>query len=365
MNNTKIINLKLDLNKRLIFISDIHGNLKLFKDLLNKLSFDENDYLFILGDIIEKSYDNLSILDYIMELNLKDNIFILCGNCDNVLSYMISNVDDGLLKYYAIKKKNTILLDFARGENITINNDSNMEELCEMFYLKYKKYYDFILNLPHIYNINNKIYAVHGGINDIDNISLNSLDVMKNDNFYLNTNSSKMIQIVGHFPVINYDSKIPSLNPIIDLSKKIISIDGGVSVVPWYQLNALIIDNLKNLNITYEYIDDFKLVKVKSSFNSSSINTNLLNITHKEVKVDIKDEDEDFYIAYYNNIKLYILKECLLKDNYVFNAFNYFHSLIKNELVSLIYKGKNLSIIKKDGIIGLCYSKYLGDYNEG
>lgn len=362
MNSTKIVNLNLDLNKRLIFISDIHGNLKLLKKILDKVNFNNNDYLFILGDIIEKSYDNLSILDYIMELNLKDNVYILCGNCDNVLSYMINNVDDKLLKYYALKKKNTILLDFARKENVLVDENSNMEELCNLFYLKYKKYYDFILNLPHIYNINNKIYAVHGGINNIDDISLNSLDVMKNDNFYFDSNKSKILQIVGHFPTINYDGKIPNVNPIIDLNKNIISIDGGVSVVPWYQLNALIIDNLNDLNISYQYVDDFNKTRVISDF--KSFNTDLLNITHKEVKVNIIFEDDDFYTAYYNDIKLYILKECLLKDNYVFNAFNYFHNLKLNEIVSLVYKGKNLSIIKKNGIIGLCYTKYLEDNYE-
>lgn len=355
----KIKYLDLDLNRRILFASDIHGNYKLFDALLKKINFNNLDYLFIIGDMIEKSDYNLDTLDYFMDLDKKENVFILCGNCDNVLSYMIKDVDDLRLKHYAFDLKHTILLEFAKKMNILLDQSSNMEELCHLFYDKFRKYYDFILNLPHCIIVNNKLCVVHGGISSLDEISNNALDLMKNDNFYEQGFTPKLIEIVGHYPVINYEHQIPSLNPIIDLNKKIISIDGGMSVLPWSQLNMLILDNLKNFNFSYEYIDHYQTVVVKHK--ESNLNHNSFNVT-KKIEVKILEEDNDFFIVKYQNYRLYVLKNNLIKkDNryFVYNAFNYFHNLDEGEHVSLVYKGSNLSIVKKNGILGLCHTKSL------
>lgn len=355
----KIKYLDLDLKRRILFASDIHGNYKLFDALLKKVNFNNLDYLFIIGDMIEKSDYNLDTLDYFMDLDKKENVFILCGNCDNVLSYMIKDVDDLRLKHYAFDLKHTILLEFAKKMNILLDQSSNMEELCHLFYDKFRKYYDFILNLPHCIIVNNKLCVVHGGISSLDEISNNALDLMKNDNFYEQGFTPKLIEIVGHYPVINYEHQIPSLNPIIDLNKKIISIDGGMSVLPWSQLNMLILDNLKNFNFSYEYIDQYQTVVVKHK--ESNLNHNSFNVT-KKIEVSILEEDNDFFIVKYQNYRLYVLKNNLIKkDNryFVYNAFNYFHNLDEGEHVSLVYKGSNLSIVKKNGILGLCHTKSL------
>ena len=290
----KIKYLDLDLNRRILFASDIHGNYKLFDALLKKVNFNNLDYLFIIGDMIEKSDYNLDTLDYFMDLDKKENVFILCGNCDNVLSYMIKDVDDLRLKHYAFDLKHTILLEFAKKMNILLDQSSNMEELCHLFYDKFRKYYDFVLNLPHCIIVNNKLCVVHGGISSLDEISNNALDLMKNDNFYEQGFTPKLIEIVGHYPVINYEHQIPSLNPIIDLNKKIISIDGGMSVLPWSQLNMLILDNLKNFNFSYEYIDQYQTVVVKNK--ESNLNHNSFNVT-KKIEVSILEEDNDFFIV--------------------------------------------------------------------
>lgn len=306
----KIKYLDLDLNRRILFASDIHGNYKLFDALLKKVNFNNLDYLFIIGDMIEKSDYNLDTLDYFMDLDKKENVFILCGNCDNVLSYMIKDVDDLRLKHYAFDLKHTILLEFAKKMNILLDQSSNMEELCHLFYDKFRKYYDFVLNLPHCIIVNNKLCVVHGGISSLDEISNNALDLMKNDNFYEQGFTPKLIEIVGHYPVINYEHQIPSLNPIIDLNKKIISIDGGMSVLPWSQLNMLILDNLKNFNFSYEYIDQYQTVVVKNK--ESNLNHNSFNVT-KKIEVSILEEDNDFFIVKYQNYRLYVLKNNLIK----------------------------------------------------
>ena len=65
-------------------ISDIHGNLTTFKNLLKTINFSfENDELFLLGDYVDWGKESLNTLLYIMDLDEKyENIHILIGNHD-------------------------------------------------------------------------------------------------------------------------------------------------------------------------------------------------------------------------------------------------------------------------------------------
>ena len=79
LKNTKVMHINVPTDKRLIFVSDIHGDLDVFKEGLNKINFSNDDYLFILGDIYEKGSlgENIKMIRYIMELSKQKNIFIL------------------------------------------------------------------------------------------------------------------------------------------------------------------------------------------------------------------------------------------------------------------------------------------------
>ena len=56
-------NVNFEEGKRIIVVSDIHGDLTTFKNLLNKCEYNENeDYLIILGDILEKGNEILDTI---------------------------------------------------------------------------------------------------------------------------------------------------------------------------------------------------------------------------------------------------------------------------------------------------------------
>ena len=65
-------------------ISDIHGHLKLFKDMLEKIEFDyKTDELYLLGDYVDWGPDSIETILFVMELDKKyDNIHVLIGNHD-------------------------------------------------------------------------------------------------------------------------------------------------------------------------------------------------------------------------------------------------------------------------------------------
>ena len=88
---TKVKRLNLDYHKRLIFVSDIHGDISSLKEGLEKINFNKDDYLFIIGDIIEKGDlgKNLETLRYVMELSKNNNVFPMSGNCDEVFRFIL------------------------------------------------------------------------------------------------------------------------------------------------------------------------------------------------------------------------------------------------------------------------------------
>lgn len=58
--------------------SDLHGYpLEKFRDLLAKAHFTDNDYCFVLGDVIDRGPDGVKLLDWLM---LQPNIQLIMGN---------------------------------------------------------------------------------------------------------------------------------------------------------------------------------------------------------------------------------------------------------------------------------------------
>ena len=109
---TRVSHLNLDSSKRMIFMSDIHGDIKLFKESLAGVNFSNDDYLFVIGDLIEKGDlgDNLKMLDYLIELNQEDNVFLMAGNCDEVFRFILPPVEEKKFLYYALDKKKSVIV---------------------------------------------------------------------------------------------------------------------------------------------------------------------------------------------------------------------------------------------------------------
>lgn len=58
-------------------MSDIHGNLKAFNDILKQIDFKPSDELYILGDVIDRNDGGIDILKWVMET---ENTHMLMGN---------------------------------------------------------------------------------------------------------------------------------------------------------------------------------------------------------------------------------------------------------------------------------------------
>jgi serine/threonine protein phosphatase 1 len=76
-------------------ISDLHGYpLENFQDLLEKAGFSDNDYCFILGDVIDRGEDGVQLLEWLM---YQPNIQLLLGNHEAMLlscDFLFEQIDE-------------------------------------------------------------------------------------------------------------------------------------------------------------------------------------------------------------------------------------------------------------------------------
>lgn len=73
-------------------IGDLHGRFDLFQLLLEKIAFDPSqDKLYVLGDVIDRNYGGIQILQYIM--THKHSCYLIEGNHESQFIYMYSAYD--------------------------------------------------------------------------------------------------------------------------------------------------------------------------------------------------------------------------------------------------------------------------------
>ncbi|MCL2371932.1 MAG: metallophosphoesterase [Defluviitaleaceae bacterium] len=180
--------------KRVICISDIHGEIDLFKRLLGMIDFCDDDVLILPGDIYTKGSHPHDTLKYCIKLDENPNVHILRGNAD------------------------------WGGDDVSQQENQWLDAL------------------PDIIESDEYIF-VHSGLNAGALEEQPSAKSVKFNNFMETAGKFDKWVVVGHWPTAMYCHEIPCANPIINQEKKIISIDGGNVLKPDGQLNAFIISS--------------------------------------------------------------------------------------------------------------------------
>lgn len=354
----KIEHIKLDKNRRILCISDIHGGLDLFKNLLKKVNFNNNDYLFIIGDIIEKGPNSLETLQYIIELSKQDNVFVLIGNNDFALINILNNEKIDKYPNY-LEKCNSIYHDFEKYFNIKIKTKDDILIINELIRTTFKNEINFIMNLPTIIETDNLLFA-HASITDYNNINnLDYKEVTKYDYFMRKDFFLPKRLIVGHYPSVAYCDKHCTLRPITDYNKNIVSIDGGYTAKIGGQLNCYIIDNENNLNESYDYVDDLKEVRVLT--NDPGKTATILAIWDRE-DFEVIEKKEKTSICKVNGVITQIPNDFVyFQDNkyYCADFTNEILPIIKNEIIKLVIKYDDYWFCKKGDVLGFVHKDNL------
>ena len=101
-------------------VSDIHGYMNLFLKGLEEINFSDDDYLYVIGDAIDRGPDGIRLLRYIKE---KDNMDLLIGNHEYL---MLNSVSFRGLPF-CTGSESTLWLDY-NGGNITFEAYKELKE---------------------------------------------------------------------------------------------------------------------------------------------------------------------------------------------------------------------------------------------
>lgn len=86
--------------KEIYAVSDLHGQYELFRRLLQKINFNHNDYMYVLGDVIDRGPKSVQLLQSIMST---PNMELLIGNHEFMMlkalnpDGTVNNIEDFLL----------------------------------------------------------------------------------------------------------------------------------------------------------------------------------------------------------------------------------------------------------------------------
>ena len=173
-------------------LSDLHGQYDKFMDMLKLIKFNDNDKMYILGDIFDRGPDPLKILDYII---CKKNIDFIPGNHEYMFLEFYNTYDARLWSYNGGRTTMTQLM--KRGED----------------YLK--ALYDYLTKLP-LVKVHDKFILTHAGLylpKNQNQYTLQEILSLQNAEFNLwsrsNINNERQYKdytvICGHTPTLYVD----------------------------------------------------------------------------------------------------------------------------------------------------------------
>jgi protein phosphatase len=253
---------------RICFISDIHGNLKLLKELLSKIDLSDGDFLVFGGDYINRGGQSADTLRFIRELSVRKNTFVLKGNLERLADwYMLWGEPEHIIPHFS-DHKNNLFCELARECGYENVNFGNFYEIRTLLSEKYADYLKYLRELPLALETEDFIF-VHAGISESGTLhDSTEQEILKNDGYLAHgkNNTGKWV-VVGHIPVWNVPESKNTNNPVIFEGRKIIGTDGGNCVKNFSQLNALIIGKGKHgISFKNVFADDSPVIKASSDF---------------------------------------------------------------------------------------------------
>ncbi|WP_026677676.1 metallophosphoesterase family protein [Fictibacillus gelatini] len=208
--------------KRTLAISDIHGELKKFEQLLEKVNYNSSvDQLILLGDYVDRGEDSSGVVEKVIQLK-ENGAVVLKGNHDDMLvramngdkkvwdNWTIRNGGQSTLKSYQYS------LSIEQGEIIATVNEHTKSELME-------EHKTFLENLDYFYETDDYIF-VHGGVHPTTPIQETDPYVLIwiREEFHNGYNGDKTV-IFGHTPTNSFHD----CSDVYFADNKIIGIDGG------------------------------------------------------------------------------------------------------------------------------------------
>lgn len=281
--------------RRVLCVSDIHGNLPLLKGLLDKAAFAPEDVLIVLGDILERNEGSLETLRYVIELSKNYTLYSVLGNCDNLVLDFVDEYGDLPDAFFARWLGNlgprSALNQMAAEAGVSLARPEDYPAARRKLKTAFREELDFLRAMPHIL-VNDDYLLVHGGVPREERLEeLTAFDVMKNDDFLSQGHAFRRWVVVGHWPVTLYRGDIPQADPIVERERHIVSIDGGCTLKWDGQLNALFLPEKPDGNFSWVSWDGFPTV---TALEAQAPSSDPVNIRWSDHQITILEEGAEF-----------------------------------------------------------------------
>ena len=349
--------------RRVLIVSDVHGNLPFLKGLLHKVSFTKSDILIVLGDVLEKSPGGLETLQYVMELGKEYTVHMVNGNCDDITPAFLDGgrgVPDRFYPYYFKKfGEKCALVKMAHLAGAGLDDPRDYPAAKAAILERFGPEVDFLRSLPTIL-WNDDYLLVHGGVPREDRLEeLDANACMKNDDFLHQGHVFRRWVVVGHWPVTLYHEHIPSAKPILDEKQHIASIDGGCTLKLDGQLNALILPETPGGTLTYAAYDGNPVL---TALDAQAESTDSVNIRWGRSEVEVLSEGREFSRCRHveTGRVLDILTDYLYEREgrtYCEDSTDYRLPVAAGERLSVVRRLSDRALVKKDGATGWYFGR--------
>ena len=361
----QVIRPHIEPGRRVIAVSDIHGNLPFLKGVLDKAGFTPDDVLIIVGDLLEKGQESLATLRHVLELQKTHTVYALCGNCDDIAQAFLEDrpgIDKAVWPFFSYWRERFLLVQMAAEAGLPLpERADDMPALRAALLDRFPAETGFLLNLPTILEVGNFLF-VHGGVPREDRLDeLEAYPCMKNDDFLGQGHSFHKWVVVGHWPVTLYNSHIQRSVPLIDRDRHIASIDGGCVLKVDGQLNALIIPDVYGDTLDYTWYDGLERV---TALDGQEASPDSLNIRWSDSVVDILREDGDCVLVRHptSGRELWLPRDFVSvwpRDGLIHteDATDYRLPVSPGDTLSLVRETQRGFLVKTGGITGWYYGE--------
>ena len=359
MDKAIVVRPRFEPGRRIIAVSDIHGNLPFFQALMEQVCLTSDDILILVGDMLEKGKDSLALLRRLMELSKTHTLYPLCGNCDGlVLDFFDTDeLDQRFFAYYLPRHPESTLRQMAREGGFDQTDD--LPKLRRDLRAGFPNEWAWLKAMPTILETEHLVF-VHGGVPSLEGMEeLDRWTCLKNDNFLGQGRRFEKWVVVGHWPVTLYDPSIPSAAPIFTRDRKIISIDGGCVLKLDGQLNALTLPAEDSEDFAWTSWDG---LPTAIAMDRQRPNAFPLNIRWGRSELELLSEGDELSLCRHleTGKSIYILTEFLRRGGgklWCEDSTDYRLPVEPGDCLSVVRKIHSGALCKKDGATGWYFGR--------
>lgn len=340
--------------RRVIVLSDIHGHLKCLEALLRKLCFSPQDVLVVVGDLVNRGPDSLGALRYLMRLCRSHTVYPLMGNNDWTQLAVSRNDPQALdaLGEELLSPWPRLLQEMWRTLAPTGALPRDLAPVRQALRDHFEPELSFLRGLPTILDTPDFTF-VHAGLDSADLEAAALWRCLKNDAFEAQGRRFDKYLVVGHWPVVNYCRTFPCYLPRVDRERKIVSIDGGMGVKRYGQLNALILPPPGSGAFQFAWADGFPVRRALDA-QAPSEHPVMLGWNDNEVRVLATEDGFSYCEQRSTGTRLWVLNSSLyaLGDALCAEGTDYRPPVQPGDALSILAETARGVLVKREGVMG-------------